>query len=381
MAFRKRNVAVGASAPGSPAIAPQKQENLPGVRPSPLTSHSVTSTGSSSLDALLGGHGGLALGSSVLIGENGTTDFAGAFLKYYAAEGLCQGHTIHLVGMGDWWLRELPAVAAERSGSRREKSPAEEERMKIAWRYERLGQSGERALPIRQTPSAAGPAKEELPFCHTFDLAKRLTIPQNAKIDHIKISPGDAPFAPVLQSLERILKNSPPTSVHRLIVPTILSPASYPPHASKPENIIRFLHSLRSLLRQHPTKLTAMLTLPLELYPRDTGLVRWAEILSDGVLELTPFPHSMDEASDLASSGGARSNEDQPQGMVKVHKVPIDTERGEGGAGAGNSTGQDLAFTVSRRKFAIKPFSLPPMEGDREAQKEGGGPTKKDLEF
>lgn len=124
-----------------------------------------------------------------------------------------------------------------------------------------------------------------------------------------------------------------------------------------------------------------MITLPLELYPRTSGLVRWAEILSDGVLELTPFPHLMDATNSLAESGGARGTEEQPQGMVKLHKLPITTARGEGGAGAGNSIGEDLAFTVSRRKFIIKPFSLPPLEGDQEAQQDAGKLTSKDVEF
>ena len=124
-----------------------------------------------------------------------------------------------------------------------------------------------------------------------------------------------------------------------------------------------------------------MITLPLELYPRSTALVRWAEVLSDGVIELTPFPHLMDASNSLAESGGARGNDEQPQGMLKVHKLPINTERGEGGAGVGNSIGEDLAFTVSRRKFVIKPFALPPMEGDQDAQKEAGSLTSKDVEF
>jgi len=226
-----------------------------------------------------------------------------------------------------------------------------------------------------------------VPFCHTFDLTKRLTLPKDAKINHIQISRDAQPFDPILQSLSRSLSTSPPNTIHRLIIPSILSPGLYPPHACIPQNFLRILHNLRALLRQHHTKLTAMLTLPLELYPRSQGLVRWAELLSDGVLELTPFPHRMD-----AYTEAAKPNEEQPQGMVKVHKVPIDTERGEGGAGAGNSMGEDLAFTVSRRKFAIKPFSLPPMEGDQEAQAQKEGAEKpagnavgklsgKDLEF
>ena len=76
-------------------------------------------------------------------------------------------------------------------------------------------------------------------------------------------------------------------------------------------------------------------------------------------------------------------SEDQqpPQGMLKVHKLPVTTERGEGGAGVGNSIGEDLAFTVSRRKFVIKPYSLPPVEGDQEGQEQAGAVRKADVEF
>jgi elongator complex protein 4 len=129
-----------------------------------------------------------------------------------------------------------------------------------------------------------------------------------------------------------------------------------------------------------------MITLPLELYPRDTGLVRWIEILSDGVLELTPFPHLADNSSSITTSGAATAQEDKPQGMVKIHSLPIFHERG-GGGGALSGLGEDLAFTVSRRKFAIKAFSLPPVEGDTEAQQgkfggdEDGRQTTVDIDF
>ena len=235
------------------------------------------------------------------------------------------------------------------------------------------------ALPDRSisSPSLA----PEAPFCHSYDLTKRLIMPTDAKINHIPIFPNATPFNIIIHHLEQSLKNSPSKSIHRLIVPTLLNPALYPLNAGQPENFIRFVHSLRALLRQYSEKLTALVTLPLELYPRTSGLVRWAEILSDGVLELTPFPHLMNASHSLAENGGTRANEEHPQGMLKVHKLPINTERGEGGAGAGNTMGEDLAFTVSRRKFVIKPFSLPPLEGDQDAQKEAGKLTGKDIEF
>ncbi|CAK4033752.1 related to RNA polymerase II elongator complex, subunit ELP4 [Lecanosticta acicola] len=385
MAFRKRNVALArTSAASSPSndVTLENATAAPGVRPSPLTSHPTTSTGTPSLDGLLAGHAGLALGSSLLVEESGTTDFAGALLKYYAAEGICQRHVLHVVGVGEGWVRELPGIAEEKGRDKAAKvSTVDDEKMKIAWRYERLGQAGERALPDRSIPSTfSGTPQVETPFCHTFDLAKRITLPADAKVNHIPISPSQT-YERIMQSLSQSLVSSPSDSIHRLVIPSILSPALYPPTCSRPEAFLAFCRSLRALLRQYSTRLTAIITLPLELYPRTSGLVRWAEILSDGVVELTPFPHLMDASNALAESGGARASEEQPQGMVKFHRLPITTERGEGGASVGNSLGEDLAFTVSRRKFVIKPFSLPPIDGDQEAQRESGRPTGKDVEF
>lgn len=150
MAFRKRNVGVQRS-PGQTAdvsidgpASIAASQSIPGVRPSPLTGQPTTSTGTITLDNLLGGHAGLALGSSLLIEEGGTTDFAGALLRFYAAEGLIQGHTVHVVGVGEQWVRELPGLvgAADASVDQAPTSrgKVDEEKMKIAWRYERLGQ-------------------------------------------------------------------------------------------------------------------------------------------------------------------------------------------------------------------------------------------------
>lgn len=149
MSFRKRSV--GLASPSSASTLPTSkdppvaQASIPGVRPSPLDGRPTTSTGTQTLDDLLAGHAGLALGNSLLIEENGTTDFAGALLRYYAAEGLVQGHKVHVVGVGEQWGRELPGLVGARRviGNESESGATmEKEKMKIAWRYEKLGEFG-----------------------------------------------------------------------------------------------------------------------------------------------------------------------------------------------------------------------------------------------
>ena len=58
--------------------------------------------------------------------------------------------------------------------------------------------------------------------------------------------------------------------------------------------------------------------------------------------------------------------------MLKPYRLPIFHERG----GGTTAVGEDWAFTLSRRKFSIKPFSLPPVEGDSEAQQTASADQK-----
>lgn len=121
--------------------ATQKTFAAPGTRLSPVDGRATISTGTPSLDAVLAGHGGLPLGNSLLIEESGTTDYAGVLLRYYAAEGILQEHKIHVLGAGEFWTRELPGLSTGHDVKKignGEKS----EKMKIAWRYERLGDFG-----------------------------------------------------------------------------------------------------------------------------------------------------------------------------------------------------------------------------------------------
>ena len=164
MSFRKRNIGLGRAenpeAVGSSTIAsrehgtsiaqdtPSAHPALPGTRPSPVDGRLTTSTGTPTLDTLLAGHAGLALGHSIILEENGTTDYTGSLLKYYAAEGVVQGHTVHIVGIGEGWARGLPGLVGPADHGVESVTSSRgngAEKMKIAWRYEKLGRIAEAA--------------------------------------------------------------------------------------------------------------------------------------------------------------------------------------------------------------------------------------------
>ena len=165
MSFRKRNIGLSGPTSQTPKSDSPSASNIPersthdatplaqasGVRPSPLDGRPTTSTGTQTLDSLLTGHAGLALGNLILVEESGTTDFAGTLLRYYAAEGVVQGHRVHVVGVGEPWGRELPGLVpgAGIDAEDEVKVGVDREKMKIAWRYENLGDFDARASNIR----------------------------------------------------------------------------------------------------------------------------------------------------------------------------------------------------------------------------------------
>lgn len=175
----------------------------------------------------------------------------------------------------------------------------------------------------------------------------------------------------MIGQLRSKLKSSPPETVHRVIVPSLMSPALYPSHSCLPEQVLTFQQDLRGLSAAYPRNLVVLQTMPLSLYPRTSGLTRWIELLTDGVYELTPFPHSAD--AEFQTSRDPTTKEEPPQGLLQIHKLPLLHELGSGTL----PSDMDWTFTLSRRKFTIKPFNLPPIEGDTKAQEQAGVDAKK----
>ncbi|ORY59474.1 Elongator complex protein 4 [Pseudomassariella vexata] len=389
MSFRKRNTVINRpTSSAQSVVAKPEAAPVPGVRPSPLDGRLTTSTGTASLDSLLAGHSGFPLGTSLLIEEHGTTDFAGVLTRYYAAEGLVQGHQVHVLGLHEGWRSELPGISTDaKSSSKADATPGD--KMKIAWRYETLGNAG--AARDRDGPQRVGsssPGSSDI-FCHSFDLSKKLSageIKGQISFQPSMAMPGLAiqakevasPFKLFIKDLKAKLANSPPSWAHRVMVPSLLSPTLYSSALCCPDEVLQFIHALRALLRQYPTKLTAMITLPISLYPRSSGLTRWMELLCDGVMELVPL--QLNAVHEPPPSGKSDSkSEEQTQGLVRVHSLPIYHEKG--GGGSDGHAREDLSFSLSRSKgLIIKPFSLPPMLED-ENEKKPGESDKASIDF
>ncbi|KAK4651601.1 Elongator subunit elp4 [Podospora pseudocomata] len=388
MSFVKRNTVLssrpGRAIPGAKQPDAENQPPPPGVRPSPLDGRPTTSTGTASLDQLLAGHSGLPLGTCLLVEEQGTTDFSGILLRYYAAEGLVQGHQVHLVGYPPQWRRNLPGLAEpDKKSKSKQPPPAQEEKMKIAWRYEALGNSAASG----NTPR--GDADQPI-FCHSFDLAKRLepavckgslnpTPSTGPPLFDARPQPTSiSPLKAIIRHLQTKLETSPSSDIHRVIIPSLLLPELYAPQCSLPSEVLQFLHALRALLRRYSTQLTAIITLQTSLYPRSSGLVRWMELLCDGVLELIPLPATPGAAPPSSSS----EKTEQAQGLLKAHTLPIYHEKGGGGAET-SSFRETLSFSLSATKgLNIKPYSLPPMEEEEnKKEKSPAGTVRDGIDF
>lgn len=121
------------------------------------------------------------------------------------------------------------------------------------------------------------------------------------------------------------------------------------------------------------------MTLPVSLFPRTSGLTRWIELLSDGVLEMIPLPPKLGAAPSPSSS--TSKVQDQSQGILRVHSLPIFHEKGGGGA-ENNHFREDLSFHMSSTKgLVIQPYVLPPLEEEDTKDKSPASTLKDGIEF
>lgn len=156
--------------------------------------------------------------------------------------------------------------------------------------------------------------------------------------------------------IEKTLQTSPETVI-RIIIPSFLHPAIYPPDSSTSNEIVQFIHGLVVLSRKHTQNIAIMMSVSLELYPRESSIMKWVETLVDGLLHIDPFPEKIDPLSTEAPSDDAANK--PYQGLVNIYKLPVFSERGQMVVRRG-----ELAFRVGRKSFEIDEFGIPVEEAE-----------------
>ena len=119
----------------------------PGTRPSSASNISiVTSTGVASLDDILGG--GLPLSCLLLLAAPDVHSSYGELIqKYFIAQGLADGHRVYIVGQDPdsfvkdimWFSKSLTQKSTSEDSDEEGKSDLSQ-KVKIAWRYEKMKQ-------------------------------------------------------------------------------------------------------------------------------------------------------------------------------------------------------------------------------------------------
>ncbi|CCD24234.1 Elongator subunit ELP4 NDAI_0C05750 [Naumovozyma dairenensis CBS 421] len=353
--------------------------NHPGIRPSPVSANLVTSTGSEDLDKVLT-HLGLPLGNSILVQEQGTTEFNSILCKLFAAQGIVHnrldtvpgsksGNT-HLIvlSLNQGFAKELPGVY---KGSRKDvkKSMISEEQsklsvqnlneqkatpqrykdFKIAWKYKFADEK-------KAGKDISNNETEYKGYNHQFDVTSRM-IPAPNSSDITFISPIQ-PLQNVITQVERTIKTHDHKLI-RIIIPSLLHPAMYPPKMFNLNGIIALLHGLRSIVKKFESRCVLMGTISSDFVT--PLLLVQIENLFDSSIKLEPFPQEMLQF--LENVYKAQPNKVQ-HGLLHVLKLPIFSERGEMRVAK-----SEWAFRNGRKRFEIEEWSIPVDDADDDSNK------------
>ena len=342
---------------------------LPGVSPSLHSNQLLTSTGTPHLDTLLGG--GLPLGSLLLLQEDSGGSYGKLLVRYFLSEGLVYNHALLAVqGGGREMLSALPSI--EEKGEEGKKGEGDEEKMKIAWRYQgQTNTKGESATANKGH--------------HVFNLLK--TVPrevvENADTSNINLQDLESSgkgwkgskYCALLNSIKARLsqgfmlesKEVPPNKVLRIGVSS-LGDLGWGRREDASVHLSTFLLGLRALLRS--SLCVAVVSLPNHLH--SSNLVSERLILcSDFVLELESFDEMEVKKVNTAYK--------DYHGLVRVLKLPsLGTLCPPNHLSASSG---ELVFKSRRTQFLIEKFCLPPDLGETVSRDSKASVTKVDIDF
>ncbi|KAJ4486367.1 PAXNEB-domain-containing protein [Lentinula aciculospora] len=353
-----------------------KTQVLPGTRPSPGSiSTTITSTGIPSLDDILGG--GLPLSCSLVVAAPDPHSSYGELVqKTFVSQGLACKQDVLVVGGNqdalDWvkgcmWFRSSTSSSEESTED--QKPNDEEQKIKIAWRYEQMKQ-------FQTTVESASNSEE---FCRTFDLTTRVpssTIEKALKDGKLMIcdvldtfgtipsSKSNPLVQKVLVCIEEALSQRSSKMSNTPLRICILRLGSYAWGDLRSQDILLFLYNLRSLLRRNPLA-CASISLDSCVSTDAWGVPGWIQKLGwmcDSLITLDAFTTNPSLSTLFPSH----------HGMVRIHTLPsphtllppsdrFSTLRGLSASAAegGNSSGENnLAFKCTRKRLIFETMHL-----------------------
>jgi elongator complex protein 4 len=358
--------------------AESKKEEFkhPGIKPSIVLSNiNCVSTGTKDIDTVLI-HGGLPTNCSLLIEEDGSTDFSGVLMKSYISEGIIQNrksgkivnHCI-VVGMDNQFGNELPDVYAGNKKERKKKFVQEQEgklsvsninsnnELKIAWRYRKDITGAKKKENVNDIDDSKYPE-----YNHQFDITTVIRpSPGVTEISYISLHEG---YDKVLENIKRIadkeLKDE--SKMIRLAIPYMLNPMIYGCEELVEYNsVIKFIFGLRRILNSYQGRISMMATLSSELY-EDTDILKTLEdSMFDGIIRLVPFPH---ELNILMEKVYKTQREKIKQGYVDIYRIPILSSMG-----LMERRLKEYSFKNSKSNFHVEQWSIPVEEEDIDENK------------
>ncbi|XP_072941887.1 elongator complex protein 4 [Epargyreus clarus] len=339
------------------------------------------SSGIPSLDHVIGG--GIPTGSIFVIEEDVLGSYSRILSKYFLAEGVVCKHAA-LVASADEnpknIVTELPQPC--KAPSNEKDVPHTNSEMKIAWRYEGLG----------QVESSFG---SNTNFGHHFDLSKHIEeeIISNSNISYCHLLQDELQckgfknnmYFKLLSTIknatskEEYKSSSKNSNILRICIQSLGSPmwtamdcGDCAP-SSYGQDLIKFIYCLRVVLRD--TNAVAFITIPTHLF-EDEHIIQRINYSVDNAVRIESFAGSSQETNPVYSEYHGLFHITKLSALYSlVPYVPPSL---------------DLAFKLRRKKFVIEKLHLPPElqeSSEREQDditaipKTCGGFKKKDIDF
>ncbi|KAJ3213969.1 Elongator subunit elp4 [Clydaea vesicula] len=388
----------------------QSSNNFIGTITSSHNSLTLCSSGCGDLDLVLGG--GIPLGSILLIKEDKSTKYANLLLKLFSSQTLDSNHSLLFSGSeitstvenlplkvikssatstnlkdDDGEILDLSNFTSKRTmGLVRNRDPVvENDKMKIAWRYQNLGKfetdlSGRSGL----NHTFKNASLNAVPYLSIFDITKSIEkkklgeLVSNGNLHVFSIEDfnnTDDCYEKLFQKIENVVKEgnfslkAPPVNGVKRILKVVIQSIGTPFwNPSNEQSHFKFLYKLKLLLSQ--VAACCMISIPAYLYNdhyqiKSQSKIRSIERFCDAVLELESFEGSPRELHPAYTT----STPLQPAYHGLLHPLKLFNQNTLIPATLRNldhSQLRSLAFRVRRKKFTIETFHLPPEEGEIE---------------